>query len=90
MKINSELDSLFNLIIDGTKTDDSKIANINEKYKKQKETIRDVNSTSMEAGSDDDDFLAIYRILKRRKKRKEKIVTNTIGWINTFQESGIL
>ena len=28
--------------------------------------------------------LAIYRILKR-KKRKEKIVTNTIGWINTFK-----
>ena len=40
MKINSELDSLFNLIIDGTKTDDSKIANINEKYKSKGDYTR--------------------------------------------------
>ncbi|KAL1574188.1 CID domain-containing protein [Candida albicans] len=77
MKINSELDSLFNLIIDGTKTDDSKIANINEKIQKAKETIRDVNSTSMEAGSDDDDFPGYLSDSEEEEETKKRRLSQT-------------
>ena len=47
-----------------------------------------MNSTSMEAGSDDDDFLAIYRILKRRKKREDCHKHHRVD--QHLQESGIL
>ena len=77
MKINSELDSLFNLIIDGTKTDDSKIANINEKIQKAKETIRDVNLTSMEAGSDDDDFPGYLSDSEEEEETKKRRLSQT-------------
>ena len=44
-----------------------------------------MNSTSMEAGSDDDDFPGYLSDSEEEEETKRKIVTNTIGWINTFK-----
>ncbi|CAX40536.1 regulator of Ty1 transposition protein, putative [Candida dubliniensis CD36] len=52
MKIKSQLDSLSKLIIEGTKTDDSKLAIINDKMQKIKETRSELNQENNDTNSE--------------------------------------